>query len=140
MSSGVARGVAHSPAMVYDPTHKIEYLRNQFRKELRQQHALGINKHEGRLGGELYALEVAHEMLTQVHQVKKHYALAALQAVLLKLEHEYRRMGEVAGGISGPWFLGFSQVWRRVLRAVKSLPPAVESSQFENSSSLAENS
>lgn len=127
--------------MVYDAKHRISELRRSLRKQLRQQHALadsGVIRKEGYHGGELCALEVACDMLLDVHGKRRRYAKATLQTVLQALEQEYQRMSQLAGEMRGPWFVGFSAIWRRVVKVIESLPEE-GSSQTENLGSLTEN-
>lgn len=122
-----------SPVMVWDKTDRVGEIRRRLRKQLRQQHALadsGIIKKEGYYGGELRALEVAYDMLVDCRKWRLRYAKAALDGVTKALEHEYMQMARLVGEMRGPWFVGFSSIWRRVIKVVESLP--VDSSQTEN--------
>ena len=123
---------------VLDPNEHINELRRRLRRELRSAEAvLHINASDFQVGLR-DALKVALDLLAECHRYEKRwYDQQAVLGVLGGMEQAYRERYLQEQTTKGPWFLGFSRIWRRVLAILERLQVVEESSQNENRSAEA---
>lgn len=118
---------------VLDPNEHVNELRRRLRRELRSAESVLFIQPSAFQEGLCTALKVALDLLAECHRHEKlWYGQQDVLAVLGGLEQTYREQYEREQTTKGPWFLGYSRIWRRVLAILERLQVVEGSSQNEN--------